>query len=128
MSDHKVIKTEFAPVAIGPYSQAVCAGNMVFVSGQLGIDPKTGQLVEGGIESQTQQAIENVRSILFAEALAMKNVVQVQVFLADMKDFAAMNEIYTKYFTQPYPSRAAIQVAALPKGGLVEIMAVAVSD
>ena len=128
MDGHKVIKTELAPAAIGPYSQAVCAGNMVFVSGQLGIDPKTGQLVEGGIESQTQQAIENVRSILFAEALAMKNVVQVQVFLADMKDFAAMNEIYTKYFTQPYPSRAAIQVAALPKGGLVEIMAVAVSD
>jgi len=126
MSSHKVIKTKFAPAAIGPYSQAVCAGNMVFVSGQLGIDPKTGQLVEGGIESQTQQAIENVKSILSAEALAMKNVVQVQVFLADIKDFAAMNEIYAKYFTQPYPSRVAFQVAALPKGGLIEIMAVAV--
>ena len=126
MGGHKVIKTEFAPAAIGPYSQAVCAGNMVFVSGQLGIDPKTGHLVEGGIKSQTQQALENLRSILSVEALAMKDVVQAQVFLADIKDFAAMNEIYAEYFTQPYPSRAAFQVAALPKGGLVEIMAVAV--
>jgi 2-iminobutanoate/2-iminopropanoate deaminase len=126
MDGHKVIETEFAPKAIGPYSQAVCAGNMVFISGQLGIDPKTGQLVDGGIEPQTQQAIENVKSILSVEALAMKNVVQVQVFLADIKDFAAMNEIYAKYFTPPYPSRAAFQVAALPKGGLIEIMVVAV--
>lgn len=126
MDGHKVIKTELAPAAIGPYSQAVCAGSMVFISGQLGIDPKTGQLVDGGIESQTQQAIENVKSILSVEALAMKNVVQVQVFLADIKDFAAMNEIYAKYFTPPYPSRAAFQVAALPKGGLIEIMVVAV--
>jgi 2-iminobutanoate/2-iminopropanoate deaminase len=126
MDGHKVIETEFAPKAIGPYSQAVCAGNMVFISGQLGIDPKTGQLVDGGIESQTQQAIENVKSILSVEALAMKNIVQVQVFLADIKDFAAMNEIYAKYFTPPYPSRAAFQVAALPKGGLIEIMVVAV--
>lgn len=126
MDGYKVIKTELAPAAIGPYSQAVCAGNMVFISGQLGIDPKTGQLVDGGIESQTQQAIENVKSILSVEALVMKNVVQVQVFLADIKDFAAMNEIYAKYFTPPYPSRAAFQVAALPKGGLIEIMVVAV--
>lgn len=126
MDGHKVIETEFAPKAIGPYSQAVCAGNMVFISGQLGIDPKTGQLVDGGIEPQTQQAIENVKSILSVEALAMKNIVQVQVFLADIKDFAAMNEIYAKYFTPPYPSRAAFQVAALPKGGLIEIMVVAV--
>ena len=126
MNSHKVIKTEFAPAAVGPYSQAVCAGNMVFVSGQLGIDPKTGLLVDGGIESQTQQALENVKSILSAEALTLENVVQVQVFLADIKDFAAMNEIYAKYFTFPYPSRAAFQVAALPIGGLVEIMAMAV--
>ena len=126
MNSHKVIKTEFAPAAIGPYSQAVCAGNMVFVSGQLGIDPKTGKLVEGGIESQTQQALENVKFILAAESLGLKNVVQVQVFLADIKDFASMNEVYAKYFTFPYPSRAAFQVAALPIGGLVEIMAMAV--
>jgi 2-iminobutanoate/2-iminopropanoate deaminase len=126
MNSHKVIKTEFAPAAIGPYSQAVCAGNMVFVSGQLGIDPKTGKLVEGGIESQTQQALENVKFILSAESLDLNNVVQVHVFLADIKDFAAMNEIYAKYFTFPYPSRAAFQVAALPIGGLVEIMAMAV--
>jgi 2-iminobutanoate/2-iminopropanoate deaminase len=126
MNSHKVIKTEFAPAAVGPYSQAVCAGNMVFVSGQLGMDPKTGQLVDGGIEFQTQQALENVKSILSAEALTLENVVQVQVFLADIKDFAAMNEIYARYFTLPYPSRAAFQVAALPIGGLVEIMAMAV--
>ena len=126
MNSHKVIKTEFAPAAVGPYSQAVCAGNMVFVSGQLGMDPKTGRLVDGGIESQTQQALENVKSILSAEALTLENVVQVQVFLADIKDFAAMNEIYARYFTFPYPSRAAFQVAALPIGGLVEIMAMAV--
>ena len=126
MDNHKDIKTEFAPAAIGPYSQAICAGNMVFVSGQLGINPETGELVEGGIGPQTQQALENVKSILSAEALTLKNVVQVQVFLADIRDFAAMNEIYAKYFTHPYPSRAAFQVAALPKGGIVEIMAVAV--
>ena len=126
MDSHKVIKTEFAPAAVGPYSQAVCAGNMVFVSGQLGMDPKTGLLVDGGIEFQTQQALENVKSILSAAALTLENVVQVQVFLADIKDFAAMNEIYARYFTLPYPSRAAFQVAALPIGGLVEIMAMAV--
>ena len=125
MANHKVIITESAPAAIGPYSQAVCSGNLVFVSGQLGIDPKTGQLAEGGIKKQTQQAIENIKAILSEAVLTMGNVVQVQVFLADMKDFSAMNEVYAAYFTQPYPARAAIQAAALPKGGLVEIMAIA---
>ena len=125
MSNHKIIITESAPAAIGPYSQAVCSGDLVFVSGQLGIDPKTGQMVEGGIKKQTQQALENIKAILSQESLTMANVVQVQVFLADIKDFAAMNEIYAAYFIQPYPARAAIQAAALPKGGLVEIMAVA---
>ena len=125
MDNHKVIITESAPAAIGPYSQAVCSGNLVFVSGQLGIDPKSGQLVDGGIKKQTQQALENVKAILSEAALSMANVVQVQVFLADMKDFSAMNEIYAAYFTQPYPARAAIAAAALPKGGLVEIMVTA---
>jgi 2-iminobutanoate/2-iminopropanoate deaminase len=125
MAEHKVIITESAPAAIGPYSQAVCSGNLVFVSGQLGIDPKTGQLVEGGIKKQTQQALENIKAILSQAHLTMANVVQAQVFLADIKDFAAMNEIYANYFTLPYPARAAIQAAALPKGGLVEIMATA---
>ena len=125
MSNHKIIITESAPAAIGPYSQAVCSGDLVFVSGQLGIDPKTGQMVEGGIKKQTQQALENIKAILSQESLTMANVVQVQVFLADIKDFAAMNQIYAAYFIQPYPARAAIQAAALPKGGLVEIMAVA---
>jgi 2-iminobutanoate/2-iminopropanoate deaminase len=126
MDNHKIIKTESAPSAIGPYSQAVCAGNMVFVSGQLGIEPKTGQLVEGGIKAQTRQSFENIKAILSEASLTTANIVQVQVFLADIKDFAAMNEIYATYFKPPYPARAAIQAAALPKGGLVEIMAVAV--
>ncbi len=120
------IKTDSAPAAIGPYSQAICAGNMVFVSGQLGIDPKTGQLAADSVQAQTRAALENLKAILAAAGCKMNNVVQTQVFLADIKDFAAMNEIYAQYFAQPYPARAAVQVAALPKGGLVEIMAVAV--
>jgi 2-iminobutanoate/2-iminopropanoate deaminase len=126
MNNHKVIKTQSAPAAIGPYSQAIECGNMVFVSGQLGINPGTGQLVEGGVKAQTQQALENVKAILYEAGLTMTNVVQVQVFLADIRDFFAMNEIYANYFKPPYPARAAIQAAALPKSGLVEIMAVAV--
>jgi 2-iminobutanoate/2-iminopropanoate deaminase len=126
MDNHKIVKTESAPAAIGPYSQAVCAGNMAFVSGQLGIEPKTGQLVEGDIKAQTRQALENIKAILSEASLTTANIVLVQVFLADIKDFAAMNEIYATYFKPPYPARAAIQAAALPKGGLVEIMAVAV--
>jgi 2-iminobutanoate/2-iminopropanoate deaminase len=125
MDIRKVIITKAAPDAIGPYSQAVCVGNMVYISGQLGIDPKSAQLIEGGIKKQTQQALENIKAILAEAALTMANVVQVQVFLADIKDFSAMNEVYSSYFREPYPARAAMQAAALPKGGLVEIMAVA---
>ena len=125
MDNHKAITTESAPDAIGPYSQAISSGNFVFVSGQLGIDPRTGQLVNADIKVQTRQSLENIKAILSEASLSMADVVQVQVFLSDIKDFASMNEIYADYFSPPYPARAAIQAAALPKGGLVEITAVA---
>ncbi len=116
-----IIATENAPAAIGPYSQGVCVGDLVFLSGQLALDPATGALVEGGIREQTEQALKNVEAILAKADLAVDNVVKTTVFLADINDFAAMNEVYAKHFTGSYPARSAVQVAALPKGGLVEI-------
>jgi 2-iminobutanoate/2-iminopropanoate deaminase len=115
------IATDKAPAAIGPYSQAVCVGGLVFLSGQLALDPVSGNLVEGGIQAQTKQALENVKAILDKADLTLDNVIKTTVFLADINDFAAMNEVYGQYFTDNYPARSAVQVAALPKGGLVEI-------
>ena len=117
----KIIATKNAPAAIGPYSQAVSVGDMVFLSGQLALNPATGELAEGGIQGQTEQALKNIEAILAEAGLSMDNVVKTTVFLADIKDFAAMNEVYAKHFTASYPARSAVQVAALPKGGLVEI-------
>ena len=121
-----VITTPSAPAAIGPYSQGIGAGGLVFTSGQLGLDPKTGDFPAGGVEAQARQSLENVKAVLSAAGLGMDQVVKTTVFLQDMADFAAVNAIYAEYFpADAAPARSAVQVAALPKGGLVEIKAIA---
>ena len=114
-----------APAAIGPYSQAIAANGFLFISGQLPIDPATGNFAEGGIRELTRQSLENVKSILTEAGLTLADVVKTTVFLADMSDFAAMNEVYAEYFTAPAPARSAVAVKTLPKGGLVEIEVIA---
>ena len=120
------VHTDKAPAAIGPYSQAVQAGNTIYISGQLPIDPATGAFAGEDIASQTRQSLTNIKNILEAAGTDMKSVVKTTVLLADIGDFAAMNEVYAQFFEAPYPARAAFQVAAVPKGALVEIEAVAV--
>jgi 2-iminobutanoate/2-iminopropanoate deaminase len=120
------VSTPSAPAAIGPYSQAIRAGNMLFLSGQIPIDPKTSNLVAGGIEPQTRQVFSNIGEILKAAGASFDHVVSVGVFLADMNDFAKMNDIYATYFSSPAPARATVQVARLPKDCLVEIQVTAV--
>lgn len=120
------VSTEKAPAAIGPYSQAVQAGNTVYVSGQLPIDPATGAFAGEDICAQTRQSLTNIRSILEAVGADMSKVVKTTVLLKNIADFAAMNEVYAEFFAAPYPARAAFQVAALPKDALVEIECVAV--
>ena len=120
------IHTEKAPAAIGPYSQAVDSGaGLVFVSGQLPIDPATGVFPEGGVAEQTRQSLTNARAILQAVGLDLKNVVKTTVFLANMADFGAMNEVYAQFFAAPFPARSAVAVKDLPKGALVEIECIA---
>lgn len=119
------ISTTAAPAAIGPYSQAMKVGNLVFASGQLGLDPKTGEFPEGGVEAQAEQALTNVKNLLAAAGTSIDNVVKTTVFLADIADFAAVNAIYAKYFTEPFPARSAVAVKSLPKGGLVEVEVIA---
>jgi len=120
------IQTEKAPAAIGPYSQAIDSGaGLVFISGQLPIDPATGAFPEGGIQAQTRQSLTNAKAILEAAGLGLGNVVKTTVFLADMADFAAMNEVYAQFFTAPFPARSAVAVKTLPKGALVEIECIA---
>lgn len=126
--NRKIINTELAPAAIGPYSQSVLAGNILFVSGQLPIDPETGKFAGNDIKSQTEQSLKNIESILEKAGCTMDNVVKTTVLLNDMVDFAKMNEVYAKFFTKDYPARAAYEVAKLPKDALVEIEAVAVVD
>lgn len=122
----KPISTDKAPAAIGPYSQGVDSGaGLVFLSGQLPIDPSTGAFPEGGIKEQTRQSILNAKAILEAARLGLANVVKTTVFLADMADFAAMNEVYAQFFSQPFPARSAVAVKTLPKGALVEIECIA---
>lgn len=121
----KQISTQNAPAAIGPYSQAIEVNGFVYASGQLPIDPATGAFPEGGVEEQTRQSILNVKAILEEAGLALSNVVKTTVYLADMGDFAAMNEVYSQFFAQPFPARSAIAVKALPKGALVEVEVVA---
>ena len=121
----KAISTKKAPAAIGPYSQAIRVGNLVYTSGQIPIDPATGAFVEGGIREQTRQSLTNVRAILAEAGLAMSDVVKTTVFMADMNDFAEMNGVYAEFFAEPYPARSAVAVKTLPKGALVEIEVVA---
>ena len=121
----KVISTTKAPSAIGPYSQAIQVGNIIYTSGQIPIDPATGSFVEGGIKEQTRQSLLNVKAILEEVGLTMGNVVKTTVFMADMNDFADMNAVYAEFFTEPYPARSAVAVKTLPKGGFVEIEVVA---
>ena len=120
------INTEKAPAAIGPYSQAIDSGTgLIFVSGQLPIDPATGAFPEGGVQAQTRQSLTNAKAILEEAGLSLANVVKTTVFLADMGDFAAMNEIYAQFFTEPFPARSAVAVKTLPKNALVEIECIA---
>lgn len=121
----KVINTSKAPAAIGPYSQAIKVGNLVYTSGQIPINPATGNFVEGGIKEQTRQSLTNVKAILEEAGLTMANVVKTTVFMADMNDFADMNAVYAEFFAEPYPARSAVAVKTLPKGALVEIEVVA---
>lgn len=121
----EIISTEKAPKAIGPYSVAVKAGNFVFTAGQLGIEPLSGEFVSGGIEAQTRKALENLSAVLDAAGSSLEYVVKTTVYLDDMDDFGAMNGIYGQFFTENFPARSAVQAAKLPKGGLVEIEAVA---
>ena len=121
----KAISTKKAPAAIGPYSQAIQVGNLIYASGQIPIDPTTGAFVEGGIKEQTRQSLTNVKAILEEAGLSMGDVVKTTVFLADINDFADMNSVYAEFFTEPYPARSAVAVKALPKGALVEIEVIA---
>lgn len=122
----KQINTDKAPAAIGPYSQAIDSGaGLVFVSGQLPIDPATGAFPEGGVKEQTRQSLLNAKAILEMAGLNLSNVVKTTVFLADMGDFAAMNEVYSEFFAAPFPARSAVAVKTLPKGALVEIECIA---
>lgn len=124
----KILNTEKAPAAIGPYSQAVKAGNLIFVSGQLPIDPATGEFPGNDIKSQTRQSLTNIKNILASEGLDMSSCVRVGVFMQDMNMFADMNEVYAEFFQTNCPARAAVQVARLPKDALVEIEAVACAE
>ena len=120
----QAVSTAGAPSAIGPYSQAVASGEIVACSGQLGLDPTTGELVEG-VEAQAERALRNLQSVLDAAGLGFDDVVKTTIFLADIGDFAAVNAVYARFMPDPPPARSTVQVAALPKGGLVEIEAIA---
>jgi 2-iminobutanoate/2-iminopropanoate deaminase len=126
MSALKKINTENAPAAIGPYSQGITAGKIIFLSGQLGLNPQTGKLAEGGIAAETKQALENIKAVLTAAGSNLANVVKADVYLADMSEFSKMNEVYATYFSEPYPARVTVAVKTLPKEGRVEIAVIAV--
>lgn len=121
----EAIHTNNAPKAIGPYSQAIKVGNLVFASGQIPIDPSTGNFVEGGIKEQTRQSLTNAQAILKEAGTDLAHVVKTTVFLSDMDNFGAMNDVYAEFFTQPYPARSAVAVKTLPKGALVEVECIA---
>jgi 2-iminobutanoate/2-iminopropanoate deaminase len=119
------ISTKNAPAAIGPYSQAIRTGNLVFLSGQLGINPETGEFVSGSVTDQTGQVFKNIKAVLSEAGLTLDHVVKTTVFLAEIADFAAVNEIYANHFKEPYPARSAFAVKTLPKNALVEIEVIA---
>ena len=127
MDQHsKVIKTRKAPQAIGPYSQAIIGqGEFVFMSGQIPLDPDTGNIVDGGIVEQTQRCLKNIKGILASQALTLEDVVKTTVFMTDLSEFTEMNKVYGEFFKDPCPARSTIQVAALPKGAKIEIEAIA---
>ena len=120
------LHTDKAPAAVGPYSQAMEANGFIFASGQLPIDPSTNAFAEGGVKEQTRQSLTNARNVLAAAGVDLSHVVKTTVFLSDMDNFAAMNEVYAEFFKEPYPARSAIAVKALPKGALVEVECIAV--
>ncbi len=122
----KALHTNLAPAAIGPYSQAIEVNGIIFASGQLPIDPATGEFAEGGIKGQTRQALNNASHIMEEAGTDLSHVVKTTVYLADMSDFADMNEVYSTFFKEPYPARSAVSVKALPKGALVEVECIAV--
>ena len=121
------VETSGAPAALGPYSQGIRAGTLVFAAGQLGLDPASGNLVDGQVAEQTDRALRNLTAILDAAGVSLDRVVKTTVFLADMGDFAAMNEVYATHFSAPFPARSTVAVKTLPKGALVEIEAIAVA-
>ncbi|MCR5632323.1 MAG: RidA family protein [Eubacterium sp.] len=121
----EIISTDKAPAAIGPYSQAVKVGNLLFTSGMIPIDPESNTLVEGGIEVQAERALQNVKALLEASGTSMDKVVKTVVFIKNMDDFAKVNEIYAKYFTSDFPARSCVEVARLPKDVLIEMEAIA---
>lgn len=121
----EIVRTDKAPLAIGPYSQAVKYGNLIFVSGTLGINPATGQLAEGGVENQARQSLENLNAILETAGSSFDKVLKATVFIKDMNDFPKINEIYGEYFTKEQPARSTVEVARLPKDALVEIEVIA---
>jgi len=124
--DRTRVHTDGAPAAIGPYSQAIVSGGFVFTAGQIGLVPETMEVVEGGVEEQAHRVLQNLTNVLEAAGSSMNDVVKTTMYLADMADFVAVNEIYAGYFGEPFPARSAVQAAALPKGVLVEIDAIAV--
>ncbi|MDX6693553.1 MAG: 2-iminobutanoate/2-iminopropanoate deaminase [Blastocatellia bacterium] len=121
----QIIETDKAPRAIGPYSQAIVAGGFVFASGQIPLDPQTGEFVAGGVAEQTEQVMRNLRAVMEAAGTSLERVVKTTVFLADMNDFAAMNEVYGRYFSEQPPARATVEAARLPRDARVEIEAIA---
>ena len=121
----QAVSTNSAPAAIGPYSQGIASGDLVFCSGQLGLDPATGDMVEGGVEAQAERALRNLGAVLDAAGVGMNDVVKTTLFLASMDDFTAVNAVYAKFMPEPPPARSTFAVSALPKGGLVEIEAIA---
>ena len=123
----RIIQTDQAPAAIGPYSQAIRVGDFLYTSGQIALDPQSGEFLSGEIEQETERTIENISAILIAGGLSLENVIKTTVYLTDLSHFAHMNHIYEKYFSGNNPARACVQVAALPKGAKVEIEAIAIA-
>ena len=121
----QAVSTNGAPAAIGPYSQGIASGDLVFCSGQLGLDPATGEMVEGGVEAQAERALRNLGAVLDAAGVGMNDLVKTTLFLANIDDFAAVNAVYAKFMPEPPPARSTFAVSALPKGGLVEVEAIA---
>jgi len=124
----RIVKTDKAPQPIGPYSAGVKTGKWVFTAGQIGIDPQTGEIVEGGIEAETRQVLTNLKNLLEEAGASLDQVVKTTVFLRDMEEFPRMNQVYAEFFDKDYPARSTVQVAALPRGAAVEIEAVALVD